>query len=149
MNEEHTNNIPHQILLVEDSLADIALMKRALQQVPVRHQLHFARDGVAALAFLRREGKFAGAPRPDLILLDLNLPKKDGRAVLSELKRDGSLLRIPVVVLTASEADDDLRSCYDLHANAYMAKAYDFDGLVQRVQAICEYWLSYVSLPSG
>jgi two-component system response regulator len=108
---------PIEILLVEDSPADVDLTREALEDAKVRNNLHVASDGVEALAFLRREGRYADAPHPDLILLDLNLPKKDGREVLAEIKADPLLRRIPVVVLTTSEAEQDIIQSYDLHAN--------------------------------
>lgn len=136
-----------EILLVEDNPADVRLTEEALREGKVRNRLNVARDGVEALAFLRREGAFSEAPRPDLILLDLNLPKKDGREVLSEIKRDARLMRIPVVVLTTSSAEVDILKSYELHANCYITKPVDLEQFVQVVKSIDDFWLSVVRLP--
>lgn len=140
---------PVEILLVEDSPADVRLTIEALRDAKVRNNLHVAADGEEALAFLRREGPHADAVRPDLILLDLNLPKKDGREVLEEVKADPQLRRIPVVVLTTSEAEQDILRSYDLHANCYITKPVDLDQFITVVRSIEDFWLTIVKLPSG
>ena len=137
----------NEILLVEDSLTDVRLTRRALQKSGGNSNLHVVRDGVEAMAFLQRREPFAAAPRPDLIVLDLNLPRKDGRAVLSEIKSDEHLRTIPTVVLTTSLAPDDVRTCYELHANCFMVKPVDLDSFMSTILAIEEYWLSRVKLP--
>jgi two-component system, chemotaxis family, response regulator Rcp1 len=139
---------PIEILLVEDSPADVDLTREALEDAKVRNNLHVASDGVEALAFLRREGPYANAPRPDLILLDLNLPKKDGREVLAEIKADPIQRRIPVVVLTTSEAEQDILRSYDLHANCYITKPVDLEQFVTVVRSIEDFWLAIVKLPT-
>ena len=138
---------PVEILLVEDSPADVRLTVEALRDAKVRNNLHVAQDGEEALAFLRREGEHADAVRPDLILLDLNLPKKDGREVLEEIKADPQLRRIPVVVLTTSEAEQDILRSYDLHANCYITKPVDLDQFITVVRTIEDFWLTIVKLP--
>lgn len=140
---------PIDILLVEDSPADVDLTREALSDAKVFNELHVVDDGVQALAFLHREGAYADAPRPDLILLDLNLPKKDGREVLAEIKQDPSLRRIPVVILTTSEAEQDILKSYDLHANCYITKPVDLEQFVTVVQSIENFWLMIVKLPDG
>jgi CheY-like chemotaxis protein len=139
---------PIEILLVEDSPADVDLTREALDDAKVHNNLHVASDGVEALAFLRREGRYADAPRPDLILLDLNLPKKDGREVLAEIKDDPKLRRIPVVILTTSEAEQDILRSYDLHANCYITKPVDLDSFIDVVRSIEGFWLAIVRLPA-
>ncbi len=139
---------PINILLVEDSPADVRLTREALKEAKVLNTLHVVQDGIAALAFLRREGQFAGSPRPDLILLDLNLPKKDGREVLAEIKQDESLRTVPVVVLTTSKAEEDVVRTYKLHANAYVTKPVDLNRFLQVVRTIEDFWLAVVTLPS-
>lgn len=139
---------PVDILLVEDNAADVRLTEEALREGKVRTRLSVARDGVEALAFLRREGPFGEAPRPDLILLDLNLPRKDGREVLAEVKADADLRVIPVVVLTTSSADADVACSYSLHANCYITKPVDLEQLVSVVRSIDDFWLTVVRLPS-
>lgn len=138
---------PLEILLVEDNPADVRLTTEAFRDSDVRHHLSSVSDGVEAMAFLRREGEFSSAPRPDLVLLDLNLPRKDGREVLAELKEDAELRRIPVVVLTTSQAERDLTRAYDLHANCYMTKPLDFDRFIAVVTQIRDFWLNAVTLP--
>jgi chemotaxis family two-component system response regulator Rcp1 len=140
-------NDPVVILLVEDNDGDVRLTREALAEGRVANQMIVARDGVEALAMLRREGEHAGTKRPDLILLDLNLPRKDGRAVLAEIKEDSLLKRIPVVVLTTSKAEEDILRTYNLHANCYITKPVDFDKFVSVVKTIDEFWLSVVRLP--
>jgi len=136
-----------QILLVEDNPGDVRLTQEALREGKVHNELSVVGDGVDALAFLRREGGFADAPKPDLILLDLNLPRKDGREVLEELKADPDLRRIPVVVLTTSKAEEDVIRSYDLHANCYITKPVDLDQFIHVVQSIEDFWLTVVKLP--
>ena len=140
---------PVEILLVEDNPGDHRLTKEALHEGKVHNTLHWARDGVEALDFLKRRGRFAGAPRPDIILLDLNLPKMDGRAVLSQIKQDPSLRAIPVVILTTSQAEEDVLKSYDLHANCYVTKPVDLEKFIVVVQSIDRFWLSVVTLPPG
>jgi CheY-like chemotaxis protein len=135
------------VLLVEDDPGDVLLIREAFEHNKVHNMLHVASDGEQALSFLRREGEHADAPRPDLILLDLNLPRKDGREVLAEVKDDASLRTIPVVVLTTSEAEEDILRSYDLHANAYVTKPVDFDRFIDVVRQIDEFFVSVVKLP--
>ena len=140
---------PHiiHILLVEDSPTDIELTIEALQDAKVNNHLSIVEDGVAALAFLRQEGQYVKESLPDLILLDLNLPKKNGLEVLAEMKVDPKLSPIPVVILTTSEADEDIVASYRLHANCYISKPVDFEQFVKVVQSIDDFWLSIVRLP--
>jgi chemotaxis family two-component system response regulator Rcp1 len=139
--------MPLEILLVEDSLADARLTKRALQKGPVAINLNVVRDGVEAMAFVHKHGQYSSAPRPDLILLDLNLPRKDGRAVLAEIKSDESLRTIPVVVLTTSVAPEDIATCYKLHANCFLVKPVDLQAFTSTILAIEEFWLTRTMLP--
>jgi len=136
-----------EILLVEDNPADVGLTREALDDAKVANRLTVVNDGVEAMAYLRREGKYANATRPDLILLDLNLPKKDGRSVLADVKADESLKRIPVVVLTTSAAEEDIYRAYGLHANCYICKPVDFGTFVMIVNSLESFWLSIVKLP--
>jgi CheY-like chemotaxis protein len=136
------------ILLVEDNPGDARLMQEALAEARVRNRLHLVADGVEALAYLRRQHPFASAIRPDLILLDLNLPGKDGRDVLAEIKRDEDLRRIPVVILTSSQAEADIARAYDLHANAYVTKPLDVEQFITVVKSIEDFWLTIVKLPN-
>ena len=138
---------PAQILLVEDSPGDVRLTIEALRESKMGNVLHVVGDGVEAMSFLRKKGRYAHAPRPTVILLDLNLPKKDGREVLAEIKGDEELKRIPVVVLTTSEADDDIRKAYDCHANCYVTKPAGLHEFVKVVKAIENFWLRIVRLP--
>jgi CheY-like chemotaxis protein len=138
---------PIDILLVEDSPADVRLTREALKEAKVLNMLHVAEDGLAALAFLRRQGQYASKPCPDLILLDLNLPKKDGREVLAEIKQDENLKRIPVVVLTTSRAEEDVIRSYNLHANAYVTKPVDLTHFLEVIRTIEAFWLAVVTLP--
>jgi CheY-like chemotaxis protein len=138
---------PIQILLVEDSPGDVRLTIEALKEGKVRNDLSVVPDGVEALAFLRREERYVDAPRPDLILLDLNLPRKDGRAVLAEIKADESLRRIPVVILTTSRAEQDILRSYDLNANCYVVKPVDLDQFIGVVKSIEDFWFTVVTLP--
>lgn len=135
------------ILLVEDNSADIDLVREALEGGKLIVNLHVVRDGEEAIDYLKGQGKFKGAVRPDLVLLDLNLPKKDGREVLREVKADLGLSTIPIVVLTTSAADEDILHSYQLHANAYIAKPVDFESFVKIVNQVTEFWLSLVVLP--
>lgn len=139
---------PIEILLVEDNPGDVRLTQEAFKEGKVRNELHVVGDGVEALAFLRQEGEYAESPRPDLILLDLNLPRKNGREVLAEIKEDPNLKRIPVVILTASQAEKDILNCYDLHANCYITKPVDLDRFIAAVESIEKFWLTIVKLPS-
>ncbi len=136
-----------QILLVEDSPSDTELTIEALRDGKVSNNLSVVEDGVQALQFLRREDRFTQAPRPDLILLDLNLPRKDGREVLVELKADPNLRTIPVVVLTTSRADQDILKAYQLNANCYITKPVDFKQFIEVVRSIEHFWLTVVTLP--
>ena len=138
-----------EILLVEDNPGDVRLTQEAFKEGKLTNRLHVVTDGADALAFLHREGGYAQAVRPDLILLDLNLPKKDGRQVLAELKADAHLKRIPVVVLTTSQAEADILKAYDLHANCYITKPVDLDQFLVVINSIEEFWLALVKLPPG
>jgi len=138
---------PVEILLVEDNPGDVRLTIEALKENKISNNLHVARDGEEAMAFLRREDRYAGAPRPDLVLLDLNLPRKDGRETLAEMKADERLRRIPVVILTTSQAEEDIRRTYDLHANCYVTKPVDLEQFIRIVKAIEDFWLNIVRLP--
>ena len=138
---------PIEILLVEDSPADVRLTKEALKEEKMHINLSVVGDGVEAMQFLRKEGKFAAASRPDLILLDLNLPKKDGREVLKELKADDNLKTIPTVILTISKAEEDVLKTYNLHANCYITKPLDLNQFAHVVKSIKEFWLTIVKLP--
>jgi CheY-like chemotaxis protein len=140
---------PVEILLVEDNPGDARLTREALKEGKIRNSLHHALDGVEAMAFLRREGKHAEAPTPDIVLLDLNLPRKDGRQVLSEMKQDARLRSIPVVVLTTSEAEQDIVRTYELHANCYITKPVDLEKFIEIIRAIEDFWLAVVRLPSA
>jgi two-component system, chemotaxis family, response regulator Rcp1 len=140
---------PIEILLVEDNPGDVRLTVEALKEGKVWNRLNVVQDGVEALAFLRQEGNYADAPRPDVILLDLNLPKKDGREVLAEIKADEHLRRIPVVVLTTSSSEQDILKSYNLHANCYITKPVDLDQFIEVVKGIEDFWLTIVKLPAG
>lgn len=141
------NGDPVEILLVEDNPGDARLAIEVLKEAKVRNNLHWAKDGVEAMAFLRREGPNANKPRPDVILLDLNLPRKDGREVLAEIKNDDLLKRIPVVVLTISKDEEDIFRTYNLHANCFVTKPLDLDQFVKVVKSIEDFWLTIVKLP--
>jgi len=136
------------VLLVEDDPGDVVLIKEAFEYNKVHNTLHIVSDGVEALEFLHRRGQYKGAPRPDLVLLDLNLPRKDGREVLEEVKADRDLRTIPVVVLTTSEAEEDILRSYDLHANAYVTKPVDFDRFIEVVRLIDDFFVTVVKLPT-
>lgn len=136
-----------KILLVEDNPGDVRLTEEALREGKVRNDLYVAKDGVEALAFLNQEGEYSDVPRPDVILLDLNLPKKDGREVLAEVKADPNLKRIPVVILTTSSADEDIVKTYELHANCYITKPVDLEQFITVVQSVEDFWFTIVKLP--
>ena len=136
-----------EILLVEDNPGDVRLSREAWKEARIKNRLHVAEDGVEALAFLRREGRHAAAVRPHLILLDLNLPRKDGREVLADIKKDPNLKQIPVVILTTSKAEQDILRTYDLHANCYITKPLDMDQFIRVVRSIEDFWLAIVTLP--
>lgn len=139
---------PIQILMVEDNDGDVFLTTEAVKSANIITDISVVHDGVEAMDFLHRKGKYADAPRPDLILLDLNLPRKDGREVLAEIKPDPDLRQIPVVVLTSSAAEQDVTMAYDLHANCYIVKPVDFHNLVALVKSIEAFWLNMVQLPT-
>jgi chemotaxis family two-component system response regulator Rcp1 len=141
MNTDDTRTV--DILLAEDNPGDIKLTRKALQKGGLTNEVTVVEDGVEALSYLRDDGE----PRPDLILLDLNMPRKDGREVLKEIKTDEALRRIPVVVLTSSEAEEDILKSYELHANAYLTKPVDFEGFLEVVDTLEEFWLEIVRLP--
>lgn len=140
--------LPIDILLVEDDPADVRLCRLALEKSKVRNNLRVVEDGVEAIQFLRQEPPFEDAPRPDVVLLDLNLPKKDGREVLGEIKADPDLRRLPVVVLTNSADEEDVLCAYDLQANCYITKPVDFDQFAEIVKAIHHFWFAIVKLPT-
>ena len=142
-----TDAKPMEVLLVEDSPGDVRLTREAFKDAKVLIKLHVASDGTEAMAFLKREGGHTNAPRPDLILLDLNLPKKDGREVLGEIKESPTLKSIPVVILTTSASDADILKSYLLHANCYITKPVDLKGFLNVVKSIDNFWLSVVKLP--
>jgi CheY-like chemotaxis protein len=141
------NDQPIEILLVEDNPGDVRLTLEVMKDARVRNHMSMVKDGVEALAFLRREGDFADAPRPDLILLDLNLPKKDGMEVLADIKADPTLRRIPVVVLTVSKDEEDILKSYDLYANCYVTKPINMEQFIAVVRSIEDFWLTIVKLP--
>ena len=143
-----TKTLNHaDILLVEDSPADVLITREAFAEFKILNTLHVVEDGVEALAFLNQEGQYASAPRPDLILLDLNLPRKNGREVLAEVKADPNLKNIPVVILTTSHSEKDVLQAYDQHANCYIVKPVGFDNFVEAVKTIHQFWFSVVTLP--
>jgi chemotaxis family two-component system response regulator Rcp1 len=146
-NESIQTMRPIEILLVEDNPGDVRLTREALKEAKVRNNLAVANDGVEALAYLRRETPHEGAARPDLVLLDLNLPRKDGREVLAEIKADPDLRRLPVVVLTTSTAEQDILESYNLYANCYITKPVDLDQFLAIVTSIEDFWLTIVKLP--
>jgi two-component system, chemotaxis family, response regulator Rcp1 len=147
MSSEFDDWQPIEILLVEDNPGDVELTRQALDRARVANRLSVVDDGADAVDFLFRRGQYADAPRPDIILLDLNLPKKDGRQVLSEIKADSDLAQIPVVVLTTSQAEEDIDRAYQLHANCYITKPVDFNQFLRIIATIEEFWLSVVKLP--
>jgi CheY-like chemotaxis protein len=136
-----------EILIVEDNEGDIRLIEEVFEEAKIRNRLHIAEDGEEAMLFLHGEGKFAGSPRPYVIILDLNLPKKDGREVLREIKEDGNLKNIPVIVLTTSNSEKDILGAYGLRANAYITKPLDFDQFIKIIKSIENFWLDVVELP--
>ena len=136
-----------EILMVEDSPTDVLMAREALQQAKLLNNLSVTENGVEAMAFLRKEGRYSGAPRPDLIFLDLNMPRKDGREVLQELKADPQLKFIPVVILTTSKAEEDIVKSYGLHANCYITKPVDFERFAEVVQTVQDFWFTVVTLP--
>ena len=138
---------PVEILLVEDNPGDIRLTKEAMKEAKIINNLNVVEDGVEALAYLRKKGKFKDANRPDLILLDLNLPKKNGREVLAEIKQDINLKQIPVVILTVSKAEEDVLKTYELHANCFITKPVDMDQFIKVVKSLENFWFSIVKLP--
>jgi CheY-like chemotaxis protein len=138
---------PIEVLLVEDDPGDVLLIREAFEDNKLSNRLHVVSDGVEALDFMRQSGEHADAPRPDLVLLDLNLPRKDGREVLAEVKEDEDLRTIPVVVLTTSSAEEDVLRSYNLHANAYVTKPVDFDRFIGVVRQIDQFFVSVVKLP--
>jgi CheY-like chemotaxis protein len=140
---------PIEILLVEDNPGDVRLTREALKEAKVANTLHVVEDGVAAIDFLLRHAPYAESPRPDLILLDLNLPRKNGREVLAEIKSRDTLRTIPVVILTTSQAEEDIVRAYHLHANCYIAKPVDFTQFTTIIRTIEDFWLTIVALPSG
>ncbi|GAA0263508.1 response regulator [Cryptosporangium japonicum] len=142
-----TEPLPIEVLLVEDDPGDVLMTREAFDDHKLRNSLHVVNNGVDALLFLRKEGEFEGVPTPDLVLLDLNLPRMDGREVLAEIKADEVLRRIPVVVLTTSEAEEDVLRSYNLHANAYVTKPVDFEQFVNVVRQVDEFFLTVVRLP--
>lgn len=145
----HAFSRPIEVLLVDDCAADVRLTQEAFKEWHASNHLNVVMDGVAALDFLHHEGRYKNAPRPDLVLLDLNLPGKNGRDVLEEIKSDPNLRRIPVMILSTSHADADLQRAYDLHANCYIAKPVDLDEFLNVVRSIEQFWFHVVSLPSN
>ena len=143
-----TESRPIEILLVEDNPGDMRLTKEALRETKVNNHLHWVQDGSEALDFLHRRKHFAAAPQPDIILLDLNLPKQDGHQVLRVIKNDVDLLQIPVVVLTTSNAEADVRKSYGLHANCYVTKPMEFENFIDVIKTINQFWLTLAKLPS-
>lgn len=144
-----TGDNPAEILLAEDNPGDVVLAKKALKQGKLANNLHVVADGVEAMRYLRQEAEYADAPRPDLILLDLNMPRKDGKEVLADIDEEDELSRIPVVVLTSSESEADIARSYELSANAYLTKPVDFDGFVEIVNRLEGFWFQVVKLPEG
>jgi two-component system, chemotaxis family, response regulator Rcp1 len=143
----NTDELLANILLVEDNPGDARLALEALKEGRINNTLYWVKDGVEAMEFLRRKGQFTGVPRPDIILLDLNMPRMDGREVLAEIKKDDQLRRIPVVVLTVSSAEEDILRTYDLHANCFVTKPLDLEKFMDVVKSIEDFWLSIVKLP--
>ena len=148
MAQQNSNKLI-DILLVEDNEGDARLAREAMKDSKIRNTLHHVTDGEEAMAFLRKQGKYARMPRPELVLLDLNLPKKDGRQVLAEIKMDEDLKRIPVVILTVSSAEEDILKSYNLHANCYITKPIDLGQFMKVVRSVEDFWLTIVKLPNG
>lgn len=146
---EQTVNGTMEVLLVEDNPGDIRLTEEAFKEASLECNLHVVEDGVEALAFLNKKGKYKNVPRPDFILLDLNLPKKDGRQVLKEIKESSALKFIPVIILSTSKSEDDIIRTYNLHANCYISKPVDLDNFIEVVQNIKAFWFTIVALPKG
>jgi CheY-like chemotaxis protein len=144
---DHTPSQPIEILLVEDDPGDVLMTREAFSDYKIANRLNVVSNGEDAIAYMRKQGRFADAVTPDLVLLDLNLPRRDGREVLMDIKRDSELRRIPIVVLTTSEAEEDVIAAYDLHANAYVRKPVDFEQFVTAVRAIDDFFISVVRLP--
>ncbi len=146
-----TNEMIHpiEILLVEDNPGDARLAKEALKESKLKNNLYIADDGVEAMDFLNKKGKYKDMPRPDLVILDLNLPRKDGREVLNDIKTDDNLKRIPVVILTISKAEEDILKSYNLHANCFISKPIDLDQFIKVVKSIEDFWLTIVKLPNA
>lgn len=142
-----TDTQPVEILLAEDNPGDVRLTEKALEEGNLRNNLHVVNDGVQALKFLHQEDEYTDKPRPDLVLLDLNMPNKDGKDVLREIKDHPDLRRIPIVILTSSEAEEDVVKSYDLHANAYLTKPVDFQGFIDIVDHLEDFWLEVVKFP--
>ena len=138
-----------EILLIEDNPGDVRLTIEALKESKIMNNMHVADDGIEALSFLKKEGIYKDKPRPDLIILDLNLPKKDGREVLGEIKSDDSLKQIPIVILTTSEAEEDIIKSYELHANCYITKPVNMEQFIKVVKSVGDFWFSIVMLPPG
>jgi chemotaxis family two-component system response regulator Rcp1 len=147
--KQQDNSKVVDILLVEDNEGDARLALEAMRDSKIRNKMHHVTDGEEAMAFLRKEGKYANVPRPDLVLLDLNLPKKDGRQVLAEIKNDDELKRIPVVILTVSSAEEDILKTYNLHANCYITNPIDLSQFMKVVRSVEDFWLTIVKLPNG
>jgi chemotaxis family two-component system response regulator Rcp1 len=147
--KQQDNSKVIDILLVEDNEGDARLALESMRDSKICNKMHHVSDGEEAMAFLRKEGKYAKAPRPDLILLDLNLPKKDGRQVLAEIKEDDGLKRIPVVILTVSSAEEDILKSYNLHANCFITKPIDLNQFMKVVRSVEDFWLTIVKLPNG
>jgi len=148
MEHENMDAKPIEILLVEDNEGDVGLVEEVFEDAKIRNVLHVADDGEEAMLFLNKKSPYKDAPTPDIILLDLNLPQKDGREVLEEIKTDDNLKRIPVVILTTSKAEEDIIKSYDLHANSYITKPVDFDQFIRVIKSIEDFWLEVVRLPS-
>ncbi|HEY2381959.1 MAG TPA: response regulator [Terriglobia bacterium] len=147
MNRSHANNTP-DVLLVEDNLGDVGLVRETFKDLNLPNPIHVLHDGVQALEYLHQEGKFSDQPRPGVIILDLNIPKKDGREVLAEIKADPELKLIPVIILTSSKAREDIEKSYALHANCYVTKPVVLEDFMRLVSVVAEFWLNVVRLPS-
>lgn len=143
----YSKDRPVEILLIEDNSGDVLLTKEAFEEIDFKDRINVARDGDDAMDYLRKRGPYKDVSRPDLILLDLNLPRKDGREVLEEIKSDPELRSIPVIILTTSKSERDIRICYDLHANCYITKPVDFEEFLKIVKYIVDFWLGLVKLP--